>query len=91
MGQLLVRGLDDGLIYVLNERAARYDWSVEAEHRRSFNRYCTRSRRPLRSVPSLPLLPLLPLLPEQALDLSVALRVTVHDSLHVTLAEARGS
>ena len=28
---------------------------------------------------------------EQALDLSVALRVSVHGSLHVTLAEARGS
>lgn len=33
MGQLLVRGLDDRLIQLLRERAARHGRSVEAEHR----------------------------------------------------------
>lgn len=33
MGQLLVRGLDDRLIQLLKERAARHGRSVEAEHR----------------------------------------------------------
>jgi plasmid stability protein len=33
MGQLLVRGLDDGLVAALRRRAARHGRSVEAEHR----------------------------------------------------------
>jgi plasmid stability protein len=33
MGQLIVRGLDDGLIEALRRRAARLGQSAEAEHR----------------------------------------------------------
>lgn len=33
MGQLLVRGLDDRVIQLLKDRAARHGRSVEAEHR----------------------------------------------------------
>ena len=33
MGQLLVRGVGDGLVRALRDRAARYGRSVEAEHR----------------------------------------------------------
>jgi plasmid stability protein len=33
VGQLLVRGVDDGLVRALRDRAARAGRSVEAEHR----------------------------------------------------------